>query len=157
MAKLWICVALSCLAVAAATEGLLKRGNKEERLFFGSYRTITNTGVTLTTSTVYASCVSGSLTTVCTGKRKKRAVNSLQIDEPDHEIDTVDSSIEEPEDPSSGRTPNPTGKLSGIYTIWTTATTSTTVTTRYTDTATTVSLSIYCSAGSIDYPPVFCG
>lgn len=79
----------------------------------------------------------------------------------DHEeksLSSLDSSIEESESIADARIPNSgTGKLAGIYTIWTTATTSTTVTTRYTDTATTVSLSIYCSAGSIEYPTVFCG
>merc|ERR1719481_1707824 len=138
-------VALLCLVAGAQAASQSPRGDKEERLFFGSYRTITNTGVTLTTSTVYASCVSGSATTTC-GGRKRRSAALLNIADVDAESERssgkIDSSIEEA---SAGEPRSPTGKLSGIYTIWTTATTSTTVTYRYTDTATTVSLSIYCS------------
>ena len=46
------------------------------------------------------------------------------------------------------------GKL--FFTPWTVVTTVTTVTSRWTDTATTVSLTYYCTAGGIETPTVFC-
>merc|ERR1719402_1044781 len=95
MAKLLACVALLCLAAAGTAEedgGLIKRGNKKEKLFFGSYRTITNTGVTLTTSTVYASCVSGYTTDVCMGRKKRNVADRVDIVD-EESPDSIDSSL----------------------------------------------------------------
>lgn len=56
-----------------------------EKAFFGSYRTVTRTGVTLATTTVYATCLSGThATQVCTG-RKKRTVSTPDVMEEEDE------------------------------------------------------------------------
>jgi len=162
---MWKAAVLLLVAVVASAEADTKEvkevGAKVaeepalEKAFFGAYRTVTRTGVTLTTSTVFATCLTKSDTTkLCNGRRRRGLANSPSVVPAEEKH--LDSSIDE----VSVQEPDLGGQqklLGGVYTIWTTATTSTTVTVRYTNTATTISLDYLCTAGSIEFPTIFCG
>jgi len=145
------------LLIAAAAVCAAATGKEEpalEKAFFGAYRTVTRTGVSLATSTVFATCLTKSDTTKLCAGRRRRGLSSPSL-APAAEK-TLDSSIDEVDiqPPIAGAQQK---LLGGVYTIWTTATTSTTVTVTYTNTATTISLDYLCTAGSIDFPTIFCG
>ncbi|XP_018021966.1 uncharacterized protein LOC108678129 isoform X2 [Hyalella azteca] len=140
----------------------------KEKAFFGSYRTITRTGVSLLTSTVPVTCFSGLTAALCLGRKRRRVFLDGQL--PDQKMNfmstpeaagkndkstTLDSSQEESNEAAVDEE-NDGRFVGGLYTIWNSSTTSTTVTVRYTDTATTVKVSYYCTIKGMDVPTVFC-
>lgn len=71
---------LTVLLVAAATFVSAEQESKDAdraKFFFGTYRTTTYTVVSASTSTVFATCLSGTDTTLCAGRSARRAKRKL--------------------------------------------------------------------------------
>ncbi|CAL4124082.1 unnamed protein product [Meganyctiphanes norvegica] len=155
--------ATALLAVASAelTQQLQQsdvdvEGGARGKFVFGSYRTTTHTVVQAATSTVFFSCLSGTGTALCTGKRKKRTLrNDLQADLLPGGVSALEGSlggsdIADPLKLEAAGSGNADGKLG--FTIWTTNRLTTSVTVFFTDTLTTIRLSYFCNAAGITSP-----
>ncbi|KAK8407292.1 hypothetical protein O3P69_002090 [Scylla paramamosain] len=129
------------------------------RLIFGSSSTTTYTGVSLSTSTVFLTCLSGTGTQVCEGRRKRRDVKQLEDLAQSEMSPELEGSIDE----EDGKSLVPAevleenkGNEKLAFTVWTTSRTVTTITTTSTNDATTIRVSIYCLAGNIQLPNFPC-
>ncbi|XP_071525995.1 uncharacterized protein [Panulirus ornatus] len=140
--------------------------NDRSRFFLGRYSTTTYTDVVMVTSTVFFSCLSGTATGVCQGRRRREFLSSsplrtfIELDEgatdPVLESSQVDlADLKEDTGVAAESSDNADSKLLGIN-VWTTSRTTTTVTMLYTDTNTTIRLSYYCLAGQIQLPANNC-
>ncbi|KAK7076179.1 hypothetical protein SK128_016678 [Halocaridina rubra] len=140
--------------VAQEKTGVVPR----DKFLFGSYATATYTQVVASTSTVFFSCLSGTVSQwVCSG-RHSRGRRSKKIKKPDINLDDDQSSIgieSSKGDPMPALTPDE-DKRKFAFTIWTTSRTTTSVTVFFTDTNTTIRLSYYCFAAGIQYPQFNC-
>ncbi|XP_066964074.1 uncharacterized protein [Macrobrachium rosenbergii] len=134
------------------------------RFIFGTTSTTTYTSVIASTSTVFLSCVSTTLATICE-KRKRSARSNLKTPRKEIALALADTELETSLDPSDApdyaRIPEEAekqdlgdGKLA--FTIWTTTKVSTTVTVFYTNTATTVTMRFGCIAGGMILPTQKC-
>ncbi|KAF2357970.1 hypothetical protein FHG87_011273 [Trinorchestia longiramus] len=142
------------------------RDTLKSKALLGSHRTITRTGVSLLTNTVFMTCLSGfDGMSVCAGRKKRDgfnvrnksyAVPGTTLIDSQYSTSPLDSSQAEDLKIDTEDEKEKARLLGGIYTIWHTATTRTTVTTRFTNTATTISLSYYCTVRNMDWPTVFC-
>ncbi|XP_042873272.1 uncharacterized protein LOC122253911 isoform X2 [Penaeus japonicus] len=144
--------------VSAPTEekdGIVLKGS-DEKLFFGRFSTTTYTGVAVSTSTVFFSCLLGTAPTVCQGRRRRNKRNVKFEATADSYVDSGlesshDTSIAEAKDSSASE------DQSKIFVnVWTTSRTSTTVTVLYTNTSTTLRISLYCIAGFVQLPQFNC-
>ncbi|XP_068248928.1 uncharacterized protein [Palaemon carinicauda] len=166
--RLWILVAVALVALVAPSASekidqdeermtILDRG----RFIFGTTSTTTYTNVVATTRTVFLSCLSTTLATVCE-KRKRSTRYNLRNSRQDIDGDITATELETSLDPSNAsdyvRTEDDEEKGDGklAFTVWTTTKTSTTVTVFYTDTATTITLSYQCVAGGMTLPSQKC-
>nr|XP_053634525.1 uncharacterized protein LOC128690032 [Cherax quadricarinatus] len=128
--------------------------------FFGTFQTSTRSLVSLITSTVFFSCLSGTATaSVCTGRRRRRALSmdkpkSLIVDP--NEWSALTSSGDGSDVTTDAADTEANEKLFGIQ-VWTISTTSTSVTVFYTDSRTTIRLSYYCVAAGMSLPIRRCG
>ncbi|MPC50160.1 hypothetical protein E2C01_043983 [Portunus trituberculatus] len=120
----------------------------------------------MVTSTVFFSCLEGTSTALCQGRRNRKVsrINFGQIEENEaysalegsqidmareaRDLKDPENSEDDPADASS--------KLLGIN-VWTRVRTTTTVTMLYTDTNTTIRLSYACQAGHLQLPQFGCG
>ncbi|XP_050727795.1 uncharacterized protein LOC127004273, partial [Eriocheir sinensis] len=166
-----------------AAEGESKRDDLDEEgkklRFLGHYSTTTETAVVMVTSTVFFSCLSGTSTALCLGRRKKKNLQSLmelqvnpeegvyldssQVTNTGREARSIDDALEASsaaaEDeaeagPRDSDAKNQT-KLFGFQ-IWTRTRITTTVTMLFTDSNTTIRLSYYCQAGNLQLPQFNC-
>ncbi|XP_053634520.2 uncharacterized protein [Cherax quadricarinatus] len=143
---------------------------KDRDRFIGSLSTTTYTDVVMVTSTVFFSCLSGTSTVLCQGKRRKKSLFSV-VDVQDNDDDNsgLDSSIvdynrdprelgydEETTELSPEESRDVNSKFLGLI-FWTITRTTTTVTMLYTDTRTTIRLSYFCQAGQVVLPINRCG
>ncbi|XP_018021948.1 uncharacterized protein LOC108678113 [Hyalella azteca] len=123
----------------------------KEKFFFGSFRTQTHIIVTYSTSTVPLYCLLGTATSACTVGRRRRKRQSVPISLLANEMqDRVESSLSGFDSKGQMREVVDGGKK--FFTVWTKFLTTTTLTTTATNTASTISLSYYCTAGSISLP-----
>ncbi|XP_018021964.1 uncharacterized protein LOC108678127 [Hyalella azteca] len=135
-----------------------KDEDNKAKFFFAGYRTTTDTIVILTTSSTPVTCVLGSATVAggapprCTGRRKKRS----QILNFDRASDTSRIRIDSSQDSEIDSEDDLFEKSKAFFTIWTQAFTTTTLTTFARNSALTLSLSYYCSAGNLDVPLIGC-
>ncbi|KAF2357969.1 hypothetical protein FHG87_011272 [Trinorchestia longiramus] len=121
-----------------------------ERLFFGSLHTQTHIIVTFSTTTVPQFCLLGTAETAClVGRRKKRRSLPIAL-HGDEMQDEIESSVSVAGSGGDVREVEDGGKK--FFTVWTKFLTTTTLTTTTTNTASTISLSYYCTAGSISLP-----
>ncbi|XP_050727796.1 uncharacterized protein LOC127004274 [Eriocheir sinensis] len=148
---------------------LVQKGTEMDRIFAGGYSTTSETVVAMVTSTVFFSCIEGTSTSLCNGRRKRKAHrSSLYHIEEDASYSALEGSHrdlaremrelkdlvyldpeEEQEDDLA------MSKLLG-FTLWTRARTTSTVTMLFTDTNTTIRLSYYCQAGGLQMPEFPC-
>ncbi|XP_069944819.1 uncharacterized protein [Cherax quadricarinatus] len=138
----------------------------QERFIFGRYSTTTYTDVVMVTSTVFFSCLSGSSTVLCRGRRRKRSSSGLSTvndeniknsnlgdilessqDDSTPASTTTDSIPQDKETPESDKF---------FINVWTTTHSTTTVTMLYTNTSTTIRLSYFCQAGQLQLPTFRC-
>merc|ERR1712212_1433616 len=123
-----------------------------------TYSTTTYTVVSVSTSSMKLICYSGiKSATICAGRRRKRKVHhDTQLEaetESDNALESSKDQLAEPVEPvrqGKAEGSDPEGRLLG-FTVWTTAKSTTSVTVFYTDTATTVKVSIGCAVGGGDY------
>ncbi|KAK8407291.1 hypothetical protein O3P69_002089 [Scylla paramamosain] len=120
----------------------------------------------MVTSTVFFSCLEGTSTAVCQGRRNRKVsrINLGRI-ENDETYSALEGSqvdmareardLKDHEDPKDDSAPA-SSKLLGIN-IWTRYRTTSTVTMLYTDTNTTIRLSYVCQAGHLQLPQFACG
>nr|XP_045616233.1 uncharacterized protein LOC123769232 [Procambarus clarkii] len=145
----------------ALKEGGLKEDasaiTEDKERFFGSYYTQTRTVVSAFTSTVFLSCLSGTSTVKCAGRRRRSLhdtnIKTLiqEFDEPSLLDTSGDGGVAALE--ASDQEPNE--KLFGIS-IWTTTATTTSVTVFFTNTSTTIRISYYCIAAGLVLPVQRC-
>merc|ERR1739842_90238 len=133
--------------------------DKEGRLLYSSMTT-TYTMISVSTSSMKLICYSGiASATICAGRRRKRKVHhdnllDAETSESDGLLesskDELTQSIEEAGHQGKAEGDEHEGRLLG-FTVWTTTKTTSSVTVFYTDTATTVKVSIGCAVGGADY------
>ncbi|XP_042873285.1 uncharacterized protein LOC122253923 [Penaeus japonicus] len=147
------------LEVAAVDPHEESAVEKQKRYLFGTVSTTTYSLVSVSTSTVYFSCLSGTFTQrVCQGRNAKRKRKSLV----ENVNDVQDAMLLDSSGGEKGAEPDPDfsqddGDVERLgFTVWTTSKTTSTVTVIYTNTASTVKISYYCVAGGIRYPSVNC-
>ncbi|CAL4108757.1 unnamed protein product, partial [Meganyctiphanes norvegica] len=126
--------------------------------FFASVGTQILTIYSLTTSTVYFTCLSGiSANALCKGKRKKRTLPT--------KLDILDSGVIQTLESSHGNpislaaeefTANKKDVSKVLVPLWSTSKTTSTVTVLYTATASTLKLSYYCSVARLTAPSPSC-
>ncbi|CAL4121664.1 unnamed protein product [Meganyctiphanes norvegica] len=125
---------------------------REGKVFFTTGSTsVTYTQVSLSTSTVFFSCLSGlDSSKTCGGRRKKRSKlpNLTDFNQPE-----IESSRDETRHGGEEVTKD---RFIGFFTssLYTSTSTRTVL---YTNTASTIRLSYYCSVASINVPPATCG
>merc|ERR1711942_11736 len=130
-------------------------GKNAEGRLLGSVRTTTLWAISVSTSTQFLSCLSGTATTTaCNGKRRRR--KSLSIEHVGDDTKTLSGSIAPQPGVHEVLESDRSGKLYG-FTVWTAVTQSTTVTVFSTNDATTVTLSFYCSNALASMPSLSCG
>ncbi|XP_066964586.1 uncharacterized protein [Macrobrachium rosenbergii] len=122
----------------------------------------TRTALTLTTITSVQpyTCVVNPATTPCQGRKIRRRQSTGLIAEDDSlagdDTTLLDSTFEDPLSPE-GRAANSANRQGRIaLTVWTTSSSTYTVTSTSINSATTYSLSYYCSINGFPYPPT-CG
>ncbi|XP_050727022.1 uncharacterized protein LOC127003983 [Eriocheir sinensis] len=136
----------------------------KERFIFGPRSITTYTAVSVTTSTAFLTCLSGTNDNVCQGRRKKRSVRLMQdISKREGESTSLSTSLIEEADTvvaPTGSTKKAEGDSQGdeklIFTVWTTARITTSITLVSTDTNTTIRVSFYCLAGNVQLPTINC-
>ncbi|ROT75860.1 uncharacterized protein [Penaeus vannamei] len=146
---------LTVLLVAAATFVSAEQESSDAdrgKFFFGTYRTTTYTVVSASTSTVFATCLSGSDTTLCAGRSARRARRKLDkaLDMPEVGSEDLSSSLLDTKTVAESEDVQEKDKLA--FTVWTTSRTTTSVTVFFTNTSSTVRVSFYCVAGGISVP-----
>ena len=70
-------------ATGSGTNNEEAHENVDAKALFASYSTLTRTGVSFTTSTVWATCISGTDVAKVCGGRKRRTVSRAEVLEPD--------------------------------------------------------------------------
>ncbi|KAF2357971.1 hypothetical protein FHG87_011274 [Trinorchestia longiramus] len=135
-----------------------ERDTEEDRakfIFIKGYSTQTHTIVSFTTSTVPLTCFGGFSPAedipACMGKRRKRSTKPINRNWSEGSFD-----IESSQGFPSATEVDLTKKGRKFFTVWTKSFTTTTLTTISTDSATTLSLSYYCSAGNLEIPNIGC-
>ncbi|XP_042873274.1 uncharacterized protein LOC122253914 [Penaeus japonicus] len=146
---------ITVLLVAAAayvSADQSKDADDRAKFFFGTYRTTTYTVVSASTSTVFATCLSGSDTTLCAGRSARRAKRKLEksLDEVTNVGDLSGSLLDTKSVAETLEGVEEKDKLA--FTVWTTSRTTTSVTVFFTNTSTTVRVSFYCVAGGLSVP-----
>merc|ERR1712142_845350 len=121
----------------------------------GTYTTTTYTAVSLSTSTVYASCYSGTHTILCTGRKKGLRQKRKIADDLMTPEEGLQSSQAEGGKEGDDAVLSNDDRLN--FTVWTTTKTTTSVTVMYTNTASTIRISYYCVAGGINLPNACAG
>ncbi|XP_042873273.1 uncharacterized protein LOC122253913 [Penaeus japonicus] len=142
------------------TKSLLQKN----KFIFGSLSTTTYTGVAVSTSTVFFSCLLGTAATVCQGRRRRLKKSAkFAASAPFDDEATLDSSqapatatTASAEDKQEGSTDELEEKSRFAFTAWTTSRTSTTVTVLFTNTSTTLRISLFCIAGFVQLPQFNC-
>jgi len=145
------------LILEVISEEISEKSDIRGRLAFGSFSTTTFTSVSLTTSTIFPSCLTGTSAALCPGRRHKWRRNldsNLDIKSLDVNIEDALEGSQVKEVKAENDIDDKSEKLA--FTIWTTAATTTTATVLYTDTATTFTLSYICTASWAPLPPNFC-
>ncbi|XP_037790065.1 uncharacterized protein LOC119585493 [Penaeus monodon] len=137
------------------TKSLLQKN----KFIFGSLSTTTYTGVAVSTSTVFFSCLLGTAATVCQGRRRRLRKNAKFDASASYEEESSLDSSQAPatktrEEDSTNREVEEKSRFA--FTAWTTSRTSTTVTVLFTNTSTTLRISIFCIAGSLQLPQFNC-
>ncbi|XP_047495368.1 uncharacterized protein LOC125043330 [Penaeus chinensis] len=141
--------------VGETKDGILLK-DTDERLFFGRFSTTTYTGVAVSTSTVFFSCLLGTAPTVCSGRRR-RAKKSVKFEaSADSYVDTGLESSQTPGDVGEKDASASEDSSKIFVNVWTTSRTSTTVTVLYTNTSTTLRISLFCIAGFVQVPQFNC-
>jgi len=126
----------------------------------GQYSTTTFTIVSASTSTVFVTCVSNTIpATLCNGRRRRAANPVLMLDKlggDNGDFVSLDSSRNDEVEgaPESTDAETADGKI--FFTVWTTSRSTTSVTVFYTNTATTVTVSIPCTAALQTIPTLGC-
>ncbi|XP_037790066.1 uncharacterized protein LOC119585494 [Penaeus monodon] len=141
--------------VGETKDGIVLK-DTDERLFFGRFSTTTYTGVAVSTSTVFFSCLLGTAPTVCAGRRR-RAKKSVKFEtSADSYVDTGLESSQTPADVGEKDASASEDQSKIFVNVWTTSRTSTTVTVLYTNTSTTLRISLFCIAGFVQVPQFNC-
>merc|ERR1711909_100450 len=123
----------------------------------GQVSTTTLWSVSVSTSTVHFSCLSGISTQIaCGGRRRKRRMTRKTIQNiVDNVNPAITSSFENINEKEQEKDLEKSEKLFG-FTVWTAVTASSTVTVFSTNTASTIRMSYYCTAALADTPGSAC-
>ncbi|ROT75862.1 hypothetical protein C7M84_005572 [Penaeus vannamei] len=141
--------------VAEVKDGIqLKDG--DERLFFGRFSTTTYTGVAVTTSTVFFSCLLGTASTACQGRRRRTKKNVKFEASASSYVDAGLEGSQVPAEVGEKDEAAAEDQSKIFVNVWTTSRTSTTVTVLYTNTSTTLRISLFCVAGFVQLPQFNC-
>merc|ERR1712106_190294 len=152
-------VLLITLACGSHADDTQEKGLEAGRFMnaLATYSTTTYTVVSVSTSSMKIICYSGiASATTCKGRRRKRKVrqydNLLEAAESqsDNVLEGSKDQLAESVEPRQGKAEDLDGRLLG-FTVWTTTKSTTSVTVFYTDTATTLKVSIGCAIGGADY------
>merc|ERR1712179_405919 len=122
----------------------------------GQVSTTTLWSISVSTSTVHFSCLSGiSSNIVCNGRRKRRMARNIIANIVDNVNPGITSSLENVNEKEQEKDLEKSEKLFG-FTVWTAVTASSTVTVFSTNTASTIRMSYYCTAALADTPGSAC-